>query len=310
MDLSETIPLELLSLRAGELVVELAPLVGGSIAAFYSEAEGARYHWLRPATKQSLQEREPEGMASFPLVPFCNRIRNGRARFEERTIAMGPNRGSSPHTIHGTGWKLPWKVVQQDARSAVLQLDCEAGEWPFAFRATQTFTLSDTALTVRMEVENRGTGNMPLGFGHHPYLPHRAGTRLQLNVDKIWEGDAEVMPTRLAHTPVVDRLRNGTVLREIVADNNFVGWDHRARVDWPAVMPGGRHAALTLEAESPFDYFVLYSPDDKDFFCIEPVSNCTDWLNLGDYARSEIGGSVLAAGESCSASFSLTAQWV
>ena len=82
----------LISLHAGHLVLELAPEVGGAIAAFYQLRDGVRFDWLRPASAKALQKREPEGMASFPLVPFCNRIRNGRAVFEDKQIAMPPTK--------------------------------------------------------------------------------------------------------------------------------------------------------------------------------------------------------------------------
>ncbi|HEY0822292.1 MAG TPA: aldose 1-epimerase, partial [Ramlibacter sp.] len=80
----------LVLLKAGELRVVLAPQCGGSIAGFSRHwREGRRVrelHWLRPATAAGLVARNPLAMASFPLVPFCNRIRNGRAQFEGREI--------------------------------------------------------------------------------------------------------------------------------------------------------------------------------------------------------------------------------
>lgn len=295
----------LLHLRAGDLVLELAPEAGGSIAAFYQNRDGVRFDWLRPATLEALETREPEGMASFPLVPFCNRIRNGRARFEGREIAMPPNRGRSPHTIHGVGWKLPWEVRHAGSRDAVLVLDCGASIWPYRFRAEQRFELSEDRLTVVIEVENRDTVPMPLGLGHHPYLPHRAGTVLQTEVERMWVADDEVMPLSLEKTATVEHLRRGVLLREVVADNNFTGWNRRAHVSWLGAGPRGSDAGLTLIADSPLDYFVLYSPREQPYFCIEPVSNCTDWLNLDGHPRSVLGGHVLAPGQRCSAAFSI-----
>ena len=295
----------LLHLCVGNLVLELAPEAGGSIATFYQLQDGVRFDWLRPATAEALAKREPEGMASFPLVPFCNRIRNGRATFQNREIAMPPNRGGSPHTIHGVGWKQPWRVLSFGSRHAALALDCTASIWPYRFYAVQKFELSEDRLNVTMEVENRDTAPMPLGLGHHPYLPHREGTVLQTEVAHMWVADGEVMPIALEKTATVERLRRGVLLREVVADNNFTGWNRHAHVIWPGAGRHGSDAGLTLTADSPLDYFVLYSPREEPYFCIEPVSNCTDWLNLGDYPQSVIGGQVLLPGQSCSARFSI-----
>jgi aldose 1-epimerase len=303
---SQTPSVSLLTLRAGELVLELAPEVGGSIAAFYQLRDDGRFDWLRPATTESLERCEAEGMASFPLVPFCNRIRNGRATFQGREIAMPPNRGHSPHTIHGVGWQQPWVARDVSASHATLALDCAASFWPYRFHATQRFELSEDRLDVTIDVENRDTAPMPLGVGHHPYLPHLAGTLLQTEVERIWTADAEVMPVSLEKSETVERLRRGVLLREVVADNNFVGWNRKAHVMWPGAGRHGGDMGLTLSASSPLDYFVLYSPRGEGHFCIEPVSNCTDWLNLSDYPQSVLGGAVLLSGEASSATFSIT----
>lgn len=272
----------------------------------YTVRDGVRFDWLRPASAEALEKRLPEGMASFPLVPFCNRIRNGRASFEGRGIAMPSNRGKSPHTIHGVGWKMPWTVQDFSDRQAMLTLDCASSIWPYRFHATQRFHLFEDRLDVTMEVENRDTAVMPLGVGHHPYLPHRTGTFLQTEVEHMWIGDSEVMPVALERTPVVDQLRRGVLLSEVVADNNFTGWSRRAHVTWPGAGRHGSNASLMLTASSPLDYFVLYSPRGEDYFCIEPVSNCTDWLNLRDYPKSSVGGTELRPGETYNVAFSIS----
>ena len=122
--------MEPLRLVAGELRAEIVPEVGGSIGAFWTEAGGhRRTHWLRPATQQTIGLRNPLGMGSFPLVPFCNRIRDGRASFEGREIHFPPNHpaGNSPHPLHGIGWQRAW-TVDNATRHAVDLSACLALE--------------------------------------------------------------------------------------------------------------------------------------------------------------------------------------
>ena len=67
---------------------------------------------------------------------------------------------------------------------------------------------------------------------------------------------------------------------------------------------------LTLTAQAPLDYFVLYCPRGVEYFCAEPVSQCTDWLNLlPQYGREPLGGAVVAPGETLSAHFTLRPEW-
>ncbi len=306
----------LVPLSAGQLHLALAPEVGGSIASFSRRwqegGEQREVHWLRCASAEGLAQRNPLAMASFPLLPFCNRIREGRAHFEGREIQFPPNHpaADSPHPLHGIGWQRPWRLVSSSAREAILGLEVPASAaWPWTFSARQTFALDEKGLGVTMTLTNEDTAAMPAGIGHHPYFPHEPGTRLRMPSAALWEGDAEVMPTGLVESDAVRKLREGVVVGELDLDNNFVGWDHWSRVDWPLDAQGPARSLL-MEAEAPLDYFVVYCPQGYDHFCAEPVSQCTDWLNLmAEHGREPLGGSRLAPGETLTARFRLVPGW-
>lgn len=288
------------TLQDGDAVLDIAPSIGGAIAAYYNMRDGRRFDWLRPATAAALETRLPVGMASYPLMPFCNRIREGRFRFGGREVHL-PLNVDEPHALHGFAWQRSWQCVAQSASQATLRMEHVGGDWPWPFVAEQTYRLKAGALHVSMQIINRSDEPMPAGMGHHPYMLHRPGTRLQVDVERMWEGDHEVMPTQLSQPAFLDALREGTLLAPLVCDNNFVGWRRRARVQWPH-----ENRQLTLAANSPLDFFVLYSPDDKDHFCIEGVSNCTDAFNLSHLPRAQSGGNVIAPGEALRGDFSLS----
>jgi aldose 1-epimerase len=306
MDLS---PGSLLALRCGELELELAPAIGGSIARFYSVRDGVRHDWLRPASARAIDDGDPTGMASFPLVPFCNRIRDGRFRFSGRDIALPPNVPPAPHAIHGTGWQLPWTVLAHDQHSALLELDYRAGDWPWHFRATQRVELASDGLTLTMEVQNLDRLPMPIGMGFHPYVAHRRTARVTVSASAMWDSDDELLPTALARPPVLASLRAGVMADELLLDNNFIGWDRVARVDFTAADGLAQNRSMLMSATSPLEFVVIYAPPGQDYFCIEPVSNCTDWPNLTGHASEQTGGAVLAPGEVCRASMRLRTQW-
>jgi len=299
-----------LHLQHDHLHLEIAPDIGGSIARFYSDHGGQRLHWLRPATDDALQRRDPLGLGSFPLLPWCNRIRNGLSLFGARPVRLLPNFGDSPHTIHGTGWQRPWKVKQASETEAVLvqrhqpaeSAELE-GDWPYAFEAEQRLLLCDRGLAVELRITNLAEDPMPTGVGHHPYFPHTPGTRLTVQVGAMWASDADLLPIGLAMPPFLSRLAQGIELAELDLDNNFVGWSHEARVDWPA-----EQRALLMRAQAPLDYFVLYCPKGRDHFVMEPVSNCTDWMNLAAKGEKRAGGTLLPPGETLVGRFELLPQ--
>ncbi len=68
--------------------------------------------------------------------------------------------------------------------------------------------------------------------------------------------------------------------------------------------------SVTLRAPASLDHFVLHSPARADPFCAEPVSPCTDWLNLRALHSAEaLGGTGLEPGQTLGTQFSLLPDW-
>ena len=297
-------------LRAGDLAAEVVPEIGGSLASFYSVGEGgASRHWLRPVSAEAATTPPALAMASFPLVPWCNRIRDGRFEWNGQTVQLAPNVPGSPHTLHGLGWQRCWEVEVSNEYSIDLLLnESGQGAWPFPFFCRMRYALDHAALEIVMELTNTGGESMPAGLGHHPYFPHGregAGTIVTAQVDAIWLSDLEVMPTVLDTShPAVARLPGGLQLAKFPMDNNFTGYQRSARIVWP----DGR--ALRVDVSPPLDFMVLYTPQADDYFVLEAVSNCTDWINLLSNAvpgarQQTVGGASLAP----EASMSITTRF-
>ena len=288
-----------LRLADGEVRAEIDPASGGAIASLYSVRDGERFDWLRPAPVHG----DVDSMACFPLLPFCNRIRDGRFSFMGREVSLPANTPPSAHALHGMGWQRPWAVLAHSEQTVRLQLEHPAGSWPWHFRATQEIRLTAEGLVAQLEVENLDTQPMPLGLGFHPFFPHRASARIQVATEAMWESNAELLPTALARPAVVEQLRQGVPARELLLDNNFIGWDRVARIAFDDAR------ALSMSATDPLDFVTLYAPPGAGFFCIEPVSNCTDWPNLKHLPIAERGGAILAPGAVCRASMRLAIRW-
>jgi len=296
---------DVVSLAAGPLTLDVAPEAGGSIARFQGRQGTRVVDWLRPATAEALAARDPLGMASFPLIPFCNRIRDGRFTIGETEVRLPANYAHSRHAIHGHAWQRPWTVADRTDSAVTLAFEHRPDAWPFRYDARQTYALDDAGLTVSLTVTNRGGVPMPLGLGHHPYLPRTPKTTVTARVDAIWSTDHEVMPARMERTWVTDQLAHGLRVNDAVLDNNFTGWDRTATVRWPEL-----GAALRMTADAPLDFLVAYTPAMEDFFCLEPVGNCTDWPNLTQLGTERVGGMLLPAGETTTVAFRLEPVWV
>jgi aldose 1-epimerase len=276
-------------LTDGKGECEVAPAQGGCLTAFRWRRDDGVTDWLRPAPATG--GFAPSASACFPLVPYSNRIRDGRFRFAGRSWQLTPNFAPSRHTIHGHGWQKPWQVTEQSRERVSLVYTHDGGDWPAPYRAEQLFHLENGALTAEIAVTNEGTTSMPAGLGLHPYFPRTPGCRLTAGVTGMWATDSEVMPTTLAAPAAGADPSAGLRPAAAALDNCFTGFGGKAVIDWPE-----RGASLTLECDPALAFLVVYTPAGADFFCAEPVSHCTDAVNLAA-DRGDTGFRVIEPGE-------------
>lgn len=285
-----------INLRAGRAELGIAPGIGGSIAHYrWVDANGV-LDWMRPASPAALATRLADRLAGFPLVPFSNRIRAGRFEFGGRVVELPLNQLPERHAQHGHGWQAAWEVVERGKDRLTIAYEHAADAWPFPYRARQDFTLAEDELRVALSVDNLGRETMPVGLGLHPYFPRTAGCRLSASVDAMWATDDEVMPTALTRADPRLGSGDGLPLDEVALDNVFTGWHRQATILWPE-----RPARLSIDADAALRFLVVYSPSGEDFFCVEPVSHCTDAFNLAAQGRSDTGMLTLDPGASLSA---------
>ena len=272
-----------LLLRAGRLPVELAPQAGGPIARFRCNDVDL----LRPMTAEAITSGRGNEAACYPLVPFSNRIANGRLVFDGQAFKLKPNWPGVRHPMHGEGWARAWDVVRHDGRSAevVHEHDGRKG-WPFRYRAQLSFRLDEAGLAVNMAIENLENRAVPGGLGLHPFFTRDTDSELAFHAAAVWLGDAEVLPTRRVAVPTEwDYSRSRKV--ESGLDNCFEDWDGRAVISWP-----GRGLRLELGATHPFRHAVIYTPANRPYFCVEPVSHVN-----GKVAEARLAAGARLAGE-------------
>lgn len=290
----------------------LAPHIGGAIAAFDESRDGQTVHWLRPATSEALAARDPLGMASFPLLPYCNRIRDARFAFHGAFVDLSGDGNAFPHALHGNAWRLPWRVDDVSDGRARLVLRHEpsretAHHWPFAYEAAQDFALDADSLSVTLSARNLSDRPMPFGMGHHPYYPRTFNTRIHARVAAMWHSTLDLLPTHAGAHPSVDAMASleGMSADAFDLDNNYACWSRTAIIEWP-----DERRSVTLSADPDFAHMVVYAPSAfPDLLCVEPVSNVADWVNLDSVDHAMKGGTVLLPGESASATFKWTTRF-
>ena len=279
-------PHPLLARRPLSLV--LRPDLGGSIARLdYDPGDGEKipvFRGIAPGEGGILDQ------ASFPLVPYVNRIRGGAFRFRGREVRLRPNLEGDANPLHGSGWLVPWDVEKHDDCDAVLRFRHASGEWPWAFHAAQHFALDANGLTLTLTCSNESREPMPCGLGLHPYFPCTPETLLDAEVVRAWTIDAETLPVDEA--PAEGRYDLSA--RRICGaglDNGFGGWSGTARLSdpaWPFEI-----ALKSSEAR----FLHVYAPAQGGFVALEPVTHANAALNRPESEWEALGLRVLAPGE-------------
>ncbi|RTZ87925.1 MAG: aldose 1-epimerase, partial [SAR324 cluster bacterium] len=183
-----------LTLRSRNALLEIVPEIGGSITRYCLKTEKQTLNFLRPVIQSGLAKHDPREMASFPLIPFSNRIRNGHFKFQGREIKLPLNFYPEVHSIHGHGWKVPWTVKEKSENKATIEYQLLPDEWPFSYLASQVFDLEASSLTVTLQIKNTGNSAMPVGMGLHPYFVRTPQASITAKTEKMWINDAETMP--------------------------------------------------------------------------------------------------------------------
>ena len=265
----------LLALRTGRLAVELAPAAGGSVARFTCDDINV----LRPMTADAIASGKGNNAALYPLVPYSNRIRDGRLVFEGESFQLARNWPGVGHPMHGDGWAHAWDVVEATGRSAEIvyrhERAGEQGGWPFRYRAHQSYRLDEDRLSIRIALENLEDRAVPAGIGLHPFFARDPDTELRLRTQAVWTADAETLPVERIPVPPDWDFASGRRPDSVALDNCFDDWDGRATIVWPA-----RRLRLDLEASIPFRHLVIYTPPGQSFFCVEPVSHANGQVGL------------------------------
>jgi aldose 1-epimerase len=247
-----------LVLQQGGARLTLDPLRGGAVREF--DWQGIPI--FRPTPPAAGDE--PLEVACFPMIPFANRIAQGRFQFGGRSVQLSRNWSGDPHPLHGYGWRAPWSVMGGSASSATLRFDGGGDEWPWRYHCEQAFQLLRDGLSIELSIQNSSATAMPVMLGLHPYFGDAANARLQAELPRVWLTDDAALPVQEVPTPSAWRFEPGRIVNAVPLDHCFAGWDGIATLRWP-------NRTVAVRA-SGCNCLQIFAPAGKDFFCLEPQS--------------------------------------
>lgn len=305
---------DIVALENDHWQVGLVPATGGSVAYARVLIAGDWVDVLRPTPHDSLGDWG--STASFPLVPWSNRVAKGRFAWAGRDYQLRINFADGT-AIHGTGLEFPWKVAEATATSAVLEFvsrDVYGVNFPWPFTARFSYELDGERFAWQMDITNDAHETFPAGLGHHPYFVRNltdvhgevigAGAQLQLNCTEAYPEEGRI-PTGppVPATGVVD-FRQLRQLGTNFVDTCYTGRTSStlATVEYPGAL------TVDVEAGALLEHAVVYIPVGEPFWALEPVSNVNDGFNIEAAGGQGSGVFLVQPGETRSTSFTLVAQ--
>ncbi|UUW87886.1 aldose 1-epimerase family protein [Nocardioides sp. WV_118_6] len=254
------------------------------------------------------EDAMPSGGRGQLLVPWPNRIRDGRYTFGGATQQLAltePKRGNASHgLVRWVSWTA--RSVAADRVELDYFLPAQTG-YPWALALTTTYALGEDGLTVTQAATNRAAEAAPYASGAHPYLVAGPGPCDDWTLDlpavaRLVTDDERLLPVG---TEPGDAFRTPAPLADAVLNHAYTGLDRdpsgRATVTLRA--PGG--AGVALWVDEHHGWLQVYTADDtatpRTSVAVEPMTAPPDAFNSGD------GLVVLAPGETFAASWGVRA---
>ena len=118
-----------------------------------------------------------DGAHGTVLVPWPNRLADGRYRFDGSDHQVALNEPDKANAIHGFLRWRSWCATERTTRRVVMttRLHPMMG-YPFCLDVSVAYVLGDEGLVVATTATNVGESRCPYGCGQHPYLSPGTGT--------------------------------------------------------------------------------------------------------------------------------------
>ncbi|AIY17356.1 aldose epimerase [Pimelobacter simplex] len=259
------------------------------------------------------EDAQPSGGSGQLLVPWPNRIRDGRYRFagtEQQLALTEPKRANASHGL--VRW-VAWTAASVAADRVVLSyfLPAQTG-YPWALALTTTYALGTDGLTVTQAATNLAATAAPYASGAHPYLVAGPGpcdgwtlelparTRLVTDDERLLPVGREPGDAFRAAAPIGD-----AVLNHAYTDLDRDG-SGRATVTLRSTAGEGvAGEGVALWVDEHHRWLQVYTGDDtgtpRASVAVEPMTAPPDAFNSGDDLV------VLEPGQSLAASWGLRA---
>ncbi len=235
------------------------------------------------------------GKTSPFLFPMIGNLRNGK------TVINGKEYSISKHGFARDNEFVVENIADNTAVLSFESNDKTLESFPFDFKVTITYTLTEKTLEIAYAVENRSGGKMPYCIGAHPaFACDKAFDSYKLVFAENETVNSPVMnlETRMwGDNNRIKRLDNSNEysLNYSLFDNDCVYFD-TIKSKSCSLVSGSEGVKVSWDG---FETLGVWTPDHKEapFVCIEPWCGCDDYDTDSGVFSEKRGIQLAAQGE-------------
>lgn len=225
------------------------------------------------------EDEAPRMSMARQLVPWPNRIRDGRYTFDGVEHQLPITEPARNTALHGLGEGVAWRLVSHGPDEVALATTIypQTG-WNAVLEVEIRHAIDDGGLTVTATARNVGATRAPYGYGVHPYLAADLTTaELVLPFEQELQVDAvRLLPIALTGVTAEHDFREGRVVGETEFDTALTG----AGGAWEVQLTTDRRT-VALWADETLPWFQIFTPPTRDALAVEPMTCGPDAFNEG-----------------------------
>lgn len=292
--------------------VGILPCSAGAIAYAKVLVDGVWRDLLRPT---GLTKRDsPTSCASFPLIPWSNRVADAKLTFGGQTWQL-PRTSPDGTAMHGSVLPFSFEVLDQTESSVRLGLDSRqvvGMGFPWEFTTELVYTVTDAGLTVTTTVTNVDAEAFPAGFGHHPYFvrsltPGCGEPQLEIPVTCGYALESAMAVAEAGPLPARADYSSLRPLGGKFVDDCLTGRvPGPVRIVYPGARADGSDIEVHITADDVYSHWVVYVPVHRAYFAVEPATNANGGFALAERGVAGSGVFVLEPGESKTGTFTVS----
>jgi aldose 1-epimerase len=249
-----------------------------------SEAGGGARSWTVDGSELLASFASGTRDAAFagkPLMPWPNRLRDGRYVFEGAEHRVAITEPETSTALHGLTLSSRWRASRTSAHGITLSHQLRGREgYPFALDLAVGYELDSAGVVVTLRATNAGPGRAPFGAGLHPYLRLTGDITLQVPANTRVPIDDRLLPTG-PPTPLSGTeldFRHARRLGDQRLDTCFGDLDRGTAGVASLTLAGPRR--LVVWMDDAFHFVQVFTADGA--IAVEPMTCAPDAFNTGD----------------------------